>query len=86
MEKDNWADYYSMVDGGTAFSGKLEYQGKTNIAAPAEGIYLFDVSLSGLSYKLTPITSVSYTGPERRLEHTPHDGHRQPLCIHSRDD
>lgn len=62
VEKDNWADYYSMVDGGTAFSGKLEYQGKTNIAAPAEGIYLFDVSLSGLSYKLTPITSVSYTG------------------------
>lgn len=62
IEDGNWDDIYTMVAGGTAFDGKLEFQGENNITAPAEGIYLFDVSLSDLCYKLTPVTSVSYTG------------------------
>ncbi|MCM1067924.1 MAG: DUF5114 domain-containing protein [Muribaculaceae bacterium] len=62
IEKDNWGDIYTMVAGGNAFEGSLEFQGKNNITAPEEGIYLMDISLSGLFYKLTPVTSVSCTG------------------------
>lgn len=61
-EAENWDNFYSMVAGGTGFEGKLEANGDNNIAAPEPGFYLFDVSLSGLTYKVTPITSVSYTG------------------------
>lgn len=61
-EADDWNNFWSMVDGGTAFSGNLEYCGGNNIAAPDAGFYLFDVNLSGLTYTVTPITKVSYTG------------------------
>lgn len=61
-EAENWDNFYSMVAGGTGFEGKLEANGQNNVAAPEPGFYLFDVSLSGLTYKVTPITSVSYTG------------------------
>ena len=62
VEVDNWSDIYTMVDGGNAFEGKLEFQGKNNVAAPEEGIYIFDVSLKYLNYKLTKVNKVSYTG------------------------
>lgn len=60
-EENNWEDCWGMVDGGTGFEGKLE-AGGNNIAAPDPGLYVADVSLSGLTYKLTPINSVHYTG------------------------
>lgn len=61
-EVDNWGDYYSMVDGGNAYEGQLVYAGEGNVAAPDPGFYLFDISLGSLSYKLTSITKVSYSG------------------------
>ena len=61
-EEGNWDSFWSMVDGGTAFEGKLEANGETNIQAPEQGLYVMDVSLSGLNYKLVPVSSVSYSG------------------------
>lgn len=58
----DWSPYYSMAEGGNAFEGQLVLNGDGNIEAPSEGIYLFDVSMSALTYKLTAINSVSYTG------------------------
>lgn len=64
-EADNWDSAYTMADGGTATSGKLikvENGNTTNITAPTAGLYLIDVSLSSMSYNLTAIQSVSYSG------------------------
>lgn len=61
-EAEAWDNYWTMVDGGTAFSGQLVNNGEGNIAAPEPGFYLFDVNMGELTYKLTPITKVSYTG------------------------
>lgn len=61
-EAEAWDNYWTMVDGGTAFSGQLVNNGEGNIAAPEAGFYLFDVNMGDLTYKLTPITKVSYTG------------------------
>ncbi|MDE6611533.1 MAG: DUF5114 domain-containing protein [Muribaculaceae bacterium] len=80
VEEGNWGDVYTMVAGGTAFDGKLEFQGENNITAPAEGIYLFDVSLSGLSYRLTPVTSVSYSGLNDDWNVYPMDATDEP-CV-----
>ncbi len=60
-EANNWNDYYGMVDGGTGLEGSLSDGGST-ITAPDAGLYLFDVSLSGKTYHLYPVTSVSYAG------------------------
>lgn len=62
VEANNWDDYYSMVDGGTAYEGMLEAGGANNFIAPAEPLCLFDVSLSALTYKVIPVSSVSFTG------------------------
>ncbi|MDE5684025.1 MAG: DUF5114 domain-containing protein [Muribaculaceae bacterium] len=61
-EAEAWDNYWTMVDGGTAFSGQLVNNGEGNIAAPEAGFYLFDVNMGDLTYKLTPVTKVSYTG------------------------
>lgn len=61
-EPDAWDNYWTMVDGGTAFSGQLVNNGEGNIPAPEAGFYLFDVNMGDLTYKLTPVTKVSYTG------------------------
>ena len=61
-EADAWDNYWTMVDGGTAFTGKLVNGGDGNIAAPEPGFYLFDVNMGDLTYTVTPITKVSYTG------------------------
>lgn len=61
-EAEAWDNYWTMVDGGTAFSGQLVNNGEGNIAAPEPGFYLFDVNMGDLTYKLTPVTKVSYTG------------------------
>ncbi len=61
-EADNWDNFYTMAAGGNAYEGALTLGGEGNIYAPAPGFYLFDISLSGMSYKLTSISKVSYTG------------------------
>lgn len=61
-EAHNWDSFYTMVAGGNAYEGSLVYCGEGNIAAPEEGFYLFDISLSAMTYKVSAITKVSYTG------------------------
>lgn len=61
-ERDNWDDFYGMVAGGTGTEGQLEAGGTNNIAAPSPGLYVADVSLSGLTYKLTEVRTVHFAG------------------------
>lgn len=58
-EKDNWGDVYTQADG-DAYSGTLEFKGQNNLAAPAPGVYLFDVSLKNLTYALTAVVDHVY--------------------------
>lgn len=60
-EVDNWSDCWGMVDGGNGYEGKLSVDGG-NITGPDPGLYVADVTLSGLTYKLMKINSVHYTG------------------------
>jgi len=52
---------YGMLDGGTALAGELSTDGG-NILQPETGLYVLDVSLSQMTYKLTPFTEVGYAG------------------------
>ncbi|HBG56912.1 MAG TPA: DUF5114 domain-containing protein [Porphyromonadaceae bacterium] len=61
-EKDNWSDAYGMAEGGTALAGSLLFGGGVNITAPQAGLYLIEMYKKALTYKLTPISSVSYSG------------------------
>lgn len=61
-EQDNWDDFYGMVAGGNGYEGQLEANGSQNIYAPEPGLYVADVSLSGLTYKLTAVHSVHFAG------------------------
>jgi len=54
VEQDNWDDKYALASG-DATSGTLVFQGSDNIPAPTAGLYLVDVSLSGLTYNLTAL-------------------------------
>lgn len=58
-EKDNWASVYKMASG-DAFSGTLVSGGETNVAAPAAGLYLMDVSMKALTYNLSAVGSSIY--------------------------
>ena len=62
MEDGSWDNVYTMVDGGTAYSGNLEFNGPNNIPAPEAGLYLVHASLGYMNYSVTPVTSVSYSG------------------------
>ena len=57
----DWNSSYGMVDGGTATSGSI-VAGGNNITAPTAGLYLFDVSMTNLTYSLTEVTKVCYAG------------------------
>ena len=57
----DWGKGYSM-DSGDAYSGTLVNNISNNITPPTPGQYVFDVSLSDLTYNLTVVSSVSYTG------------------------
>lgn len=60
-----WEPAYTMEDGGSAEAGTLVLADDVhtgNITAPDEGLYLFDVSMSGLTYSTTAINSVQYAG------------------------
>lgn len=59
-----WSPAYTS-DGGTADGGSLVLMDDVhtgNIPAPNEGLYLFDVSMSALTYSTTAIASVQYAG------------------------
>lgn len=61
LEADNWTDVYEMASG-DAYSGTLSYQTGENIPAPAPGLYLIQADLKNLTYSLTAIDKVYYTG------------------------
>lgn len=61
-EANVWDTFYSMVAGGNAYEGSLELNGENNVYAPEDGFYLFDISLSSMTYKVTSVNKVSYTG------------------------
>jgi len=54
VENGNWGDYYSTAEG-DAYSGTLVFQGENNVPAPDAGLYLIEVSLTGLTYNLTEV-------------------------------
>lgn len=56
-----WGEGYGFASG-DAMSGKLSNDTKQNIPAPTPGVYVFDVSLSEMTYTLTAIETVSYAG------------------------
>lgn len=58
---NDWSSSYGMVAGGSATSGTLATDG-SNITAPSAGVYLFDVSMSSLTYSLLQVTDVYYAG------------------------
>ena len=58
----DWHDCYTGVSGSTAESGTLEYDGKNNIPAPENGLYILDVSIGALKYSTIAVNKVSYSG------------------------
>lgn len=60
IEKDNWDDKYTMVEGGDAYAGALEFKGENNITPPPAGLYLIEASLSEFAYNATAIGSEIY--------------------------
>ena len=68
VEKDNWDDQYTFASG-DATAGTLVFQGEDNIPAPAAGLYLIDISLSGLTYNLTALgNEIWVTGLDDKWE------------------
>ncbi|MDE6286868.1 MAG: DUF5114 domain-containing protein, partial [Muribaculaceae bacterium] len=61
-EEGNWEEFWGMAEGGNGLEGKLLANDGENIWAPDPGLYVADVSLSGLTYKLTLVNTVHYTG------------------------
>ncbi|NDV68127.1 DUF5114 domain-containing protein [Dysgonomonas sp. 25] len=60
IEEDNWDDKYTMVEGGTAYAGSLEFKGQNNVAAPTAGLYLIEASLIQFTYNLTAVGNQVY--------------------------
>lgn len=62
-EANDWTNCY-LFDSGDAMSGTLKANdgSESNIPAPDPGLYLFDVSMSALTYHLTAVSSVACAG------------------------
>ena len=58
---DNWDGDYEKVEG-TAYEGTLSEQGAGNIDAPEAGVYVINVDLAAMTYKLTALTAVGIIG------------------------
>lgn len=61
-EAGNWDESWGFGGEGDAMSGNLKYGAKTNIPAPEQGLYIFNTSLESLTFELTPVTTVHYSG------------------------
>lgn len=61
-EKDGWDVCWGMEAGGTGYEGTLVPNTDTNISSPEAGLYVAEVSIGKLYYKLYKINKVSYTG------------------------
>lgn len=61
----DWGTAYKGADDATALSGSLvlaESGNDGNIPAPAAGVYVMDFNMSALTYQLTEVQRVSFTG------------------------
>ena len=61
VERDNWNDYYALGEG-DAYAGTLLFKSADNLPAPAPGLYFMNVSLGALTYSLTPVQEVYFSG------------------------
>lgn len=61
-ESGNWDDAWGAADGATAMGGSLVFQTNTNIPAPEAGLYILDARIGDLTYVLTAVETVSYSG------------------------
>ena len=61
IERDNWNDIYALAEG-DAYAGTLLFKSSTNLPAPTPGLYFMNVSLAALTYSLTPVQTVYYSG------------------------
>ena len=52
---DNWDDDYEKASG-DAYAGTLKQDGGPNVDAPDASLYLIEVDLTAMTYKLTPLT------------------------------
>ena len=58
---DNWDGDYEKVSG-DAYAGTLTTDGGPNVDAPEAGVYVIDVDLDAMTYKLTALTAVGIIG------------------------
>ena len=59
----DWASAYKAADGATPLSGSLIFADSDgNIPAPEEGLYVMDFNMKALTYQLTKIEKVTFTG------------------------
>lgn len=59
----DWAAAYKAADGAEALSGNLIFADSDgNVPAPEKGLYVMDFNMGNLSYRLTKVQSVSFTG------------------------
>ena len=58
-----WEPAYNAADGSTDLSGTLILaESKDNIPAPAQGLYVMDFNMKSLTYELTQVQTVTFTG------------------------
>ena len=58
---DNWDNDYEKASG-DAYAGTLKQDGGPNVDAPEPGVYVIDVDLAAMTYKLTALTAVGIIG------------------------
>lgn len=59
----DWASAYKAADGSTGLSGTLVFaESDGNIPAPEKGLYVMDFHMKDLTYALTRIETVTFTG------------------------
>lgn len=59
----DWASAYKATEGASPLSGNLVFaESDGNIPAPEKGLYVMDFNMKELTYMLTKIESVTFTG------------------------
>lgn len=61
-ESGNWDDAWGAGDGADTMGGSLVFQSSNNIPAPEAGLYVINARLVDMTYALTAVESVSYSG------------------------
>lgn len=69
-ESENWDSFFAM-NSGDAYEGTLQYGVDKNISAPETATYLMNVCIKEMTYALTKVESVSFTGLNNAWDFTP---------------